>query len=113
MAHIVAGRAILVFEFINKPSHQIFRLVHDVGDSLAHFSLSGWYQLGASRRNFSISLSLNRPAWAPTFWTTLMELIGAHSRALSTSAPLARAPTKVDVKASPAPVRSYGGLGSG
>ena len=50
---------------------------------------------------------------APIFWTTDMELTGAIIRAFSIDLPIASAATKVEEKASPAPVRSYGGSGSG
>src|SRR5579859_7411308 len=42
-----------------------------------------------------------------------MELIGAQRKASSSVSPFIAAATKVEAKASPAPVRSYGGLGSG
>src|SRR4051812_28050989 len=43
----------------------------------AYFRGEGLYQSGEWRRNSSSSFSFKRPAWAPTFCTTLIELIGA------------------------------------
>ena len=45
-------------------------------------------------------------SWAPIFWTTDMEFIGAIIRASSIVLPIAKVDTKVEEKASPAPVRS-------
>src|SRR6185312_11769857 len=78
-----------------------------------YFRGVGLYQSGACRKKCSSSFSVSKPAWAPTFCTTLIELIGAHCKAPSIVLPFMSAATNVEAKESPAPVRSTGGAGSG
>src|SRR3989338_4150498 len=68
---------------------------------------------GRLSRCFCNSSRERRPFWAPTYCTTDIEFTGPQVNASAGVLPRAIAAVKVEAKASPAPVRSTGSLGSG